>query len=96
MLAVSCFVNLICVSQEVSKISYSLRSYRSLLCSPQTSVEESKVTNWVVICREKGNLEIYSVPDFRLVFVCQNFSNAPKLLIDSGNLNSQNGRFVLH
>lgn len=54
-----------------------------------------KPTYWVVICREKGSLEIYTVPDFRLVFVCPNLSNAPKLLIDSGAPNPQNARFVI-
>ena len=55
---------------------------------------QSKPTYWVAICREKGSLEIYTIPDFRLVFYCPNLSSAPKLLMDSGNPNTQNGRLV--
>ncbi|XP_057291812.1 cleavage and polyadenylation specificity factor subunit 1-like [Hydractinia symbiolongicarpus] len=43
-------------------------------------------TYWCVICRENGELQIYSLPEFTLVFTCNEFSNAPKVLADSGDV----------
>eukprot|EP00794_Sanderia_malayensis_P018649 gene18649-20530_t len=60
----------------------------------QISDVQAKIVNptyWAIVCRETGSLEVYSVPDFKLVFICPNLSNAPKLLIDSGVVASTNG-----
>lgn len=43
------------------------------------------ISYWCFICRSNGILEIYSVPDFKLVYVCNDFENAPKVLCDSGD-----------
>jgi len=58
---------------------------------PELQNIQSNPTYWVAIGREKGSLEIYTIPDFKLVFYCPNLSSAPKLLIDSGSTNPQNG-----
>ena len=41
-------------------------------------------TDWCLVCREDGCLEVYSVPSFKLVFCVRNFSSAPNTLMDSG------------
>ncbi|XP_038067908.1 cleavage and polyadenylation specificity factor subunit 1-like [Patiria miniata] len=40
-------------------------------------------TFWSVVCRENGLLEIYSLPDFNLMFLVRNFPMAQKVLVDS-------------
>ena len=59
-----------------------------LFCSTtKSSVADKtdiKPSYWCVLCRENGALEIYSVPDFKLVFCVRNFAVAPKVLVDSG------------
>merc|ERR1719354_326810 len=42
------------------------------------------VSYWCMLSRDNGTLEIYSVPDFQLVFTCNSFENAPKVISDSG------------
>ena len=42
------------------------------------------ITDWCAICREDGCLELYSVPQFNMVFCVRNFSTAPNTLMDSG------------
>ena len=42
-------------------------------------------TWWCVICRDNGVLEIYTLPDFKLVFLVKNFNMAPRVLVDSGS-----------
>ena len=54
------------------------------------SVEESgeevvKPTWWCVVCRDNGVMEIYTLPDFKLVFLVKNFNMAPRVLVDSGS-----------
>ena len=41
---------------------------------------------WLALVRNSGSLEIFSVPNFQLVFMVRNFSYAPLFLIDSGHL----------
>ena len=36
-------------------------------------------------CRENGVMEIYTLPDFKLVFLVKNFNMAPRVLVDSGS-----------
>ena len=38
-----------------------------------------------MVTRQTGTFEIYSVPDFQLVFKCNSFENAPKVITDSGD-----------
>lgn len=45
-----------------------------------------KPSFWCVVCRQNGALEIYSVPEFKLVFCVRNFAFAPKVLVDSGSI----------
>lgn len=54
------------------------------------SVEDSykevvKPTWWCVACRDNGVMEIYTLPDFKLVFLVKNFNMAPRVLVDSGS-----------
>jgi cleavage and polyadenylation specificity factor subunit 1 len=51
---------------------------------PPVDTVHGVLTNWCVLCRDNGLLEIYSVPDFQLVFSARNFTNAPWTLCDSG------------
>ena len=41
-------------------------------------------TYWTAICRDNGVLEIYSLPDFRLVLIVKNFPMGQRVLVDSG------------
>ena len=41
-------------------------------------------TYWTAVCRDNGVLEIYSLPDFKLVLIVKNFPMGPKVLVDSG------------
>ena len=43
-----------------------------------------KPTWWCVACRDNGIMEIYTLPDFKLVFLVKNFNMAPRVLVDSG------------
>lgn len=54
--------------------------------NPHPSEDETPPppTNWCVVCREDGCLEVYSVPWFNMVFCVRNFSSAPNTLMDSG------------
>lgn len=47
---------------------------------------ENMETYWCALCRQNGALEIYTLPDFQVVFFVRNFASAPKVLIDSGTL----------
>jgi len=52
----------------------------------QTSIKEiseHSPTYWLFITREDGSLEIYSMPDVRLVYQVDDFASAPQTLIDS-------------
>jgi cleavage and polyadenylation specificity factor subunit 1 len=51
--------------------------------------KEVVATHWCVLCREDGCLELYSIPEFKLVFSVRNFSSAPTTLKDSGTLPQQ-------
>lgn len=44
---------------------------------------EIKPTFWLFVVRENANLEIYSIPDFKLCFIVRNISFGYKVLIDS-------------
>ncbi|XP_029637941.1 cleavage and polyadenylation specificity factor subunit 1 [Octopus sinensis] len=45
--------------------------------------KEIKASYWVVICRENGVLEIYTLPDFRMTYYVKNFPMGQKVLVDS-------------
>ena len=55
-----------------------------------TFPRRSLQTFWCLLTNIYGSLEIYSLPYFKEVFSCPNFSNAPKLLIDHESA-KQNG-----
>lgn len=44
---------------------------------------ETKPTYWLFVIRENANLEIYSIPEFRLCYLIQNATQGNKVLIDS-------------
>ncbi|XP_044171683.1 cleavage and polyadenylation specificity factor subunit 1-like [Acropora muricata] len=44
-----------------------------------------KLTWWCVVCHDNGVMEIYTLPDFSLVFLVKNFNMAPRVLVDSGS-----------
>ncbi|KAL3859426.1 hypothetical protein ACJMK2_009649 [Sinanodonta woodiana] len=45
--------------------------------------KEVKPSYWCIICRENGCLEIWSMPDFKMVFYVKNFTHGQKVLVDS-------------
>lgn len=46
-------------------------------------------SHWCAVYREDGSLEIYQVPNFKMVFCVRNFSSSPRTLQDSGTLASE-------
>ena len=46
-------------------------------------------STWCAVYREDGSLEIYRVPEFKLVFGVRNFSSSPRTLQDSGTTSSE-------
>ncbi|XP_064640599.1 cleavage and polyadenylation specificity factor subunit 1-like [Lineus longissimus] len=53
-----------------------------------TAPEKSEVipvTYWAAVARENGLFEIYTIPDFKLVFLVKNFPMGHKVLVDSGS-----------
>ena len=53
-------------------------------------IEEQAPSYWLFLTRADGSLEIYSIPDLRLVYQITDFALAPLTLIDSGTA-SPNG-----
>lgn len=51
----------------------------------ESSAEVATPTWWCIACRENGVMEIYTLPDFKLVFLVKNFNMAPRVLVDSGS-----------
>ncbi|XP_066019502.1 cleavage and polyadenylation specificity factor subunit 1-like [Pocillopora verrucosa] len=51
----------------------------------ESNAETVNPTWWCVVCRDNGVLEIYTLPDFKLVFLVKNFNMAPRVLVDSGS-----------
>lgn len=51
----------------------------------ESNAEVATPTWWCVACRENGVMEIYTLPDFKLVFLVKNFNMAPRVLVDSGS-----------
>jgi len=49
----------------------------------QRYFDQVKKTFWLVTLRQNGNLELYSVPDFTLRFVSQNFPLLQNILLDN-------------
>lgn len=56
-------------------------------CRNEVENEEKvvKLTWWCVVCHDNGVMEIYTLPDFSLVFLVKNFNMAPRVLVDSGS-----------
>lgn len=48
-----------------------------------SSQYRAEPTHWCVVVRENGIMEIYQVPDWRLVFLVKNFPVGLKVLVDS-------------
>nr|KAI8762317.1 cleavage and polyadenylation specificity factor subunit 1 [Biomphalaria glabrata] len=46
--------------------------------------KEIKVTSWLLISRENGQLEFYSIPEFKLVYTIKSFPLGQRTLVDSG------------
>ncbi|KAK7874284.1 hypothetical protein R5R35_007770 [Gryllus longicercus] len=49
----------------------------------QKYVQEVKPTYWVFISRDNGNLELYTLPDFRISYLVRNFGQGLRVLSDS-------------
>lgn len=46
-------------------------------------MKDNKPTFWLFVVRENSNLEIYSVPEFKLCFIARNLNYGYKVLVDS-------------
>ncbi|PSN32102.1 Cleavage and polyadenylation specificity factor subunit 1 [Blattella germanica] len=46
-------------------------------------LQEVKPTYWLLLTRDNGSLEIYTLPDFKLSFLVKNFGQGLRVLIDS-------------
>ena len=61
--------------------------------SPREAMDEettpTSLSNWCATYREDGSLEIYRLPEFKVVFCVRNFSSSPRTLKDSGPLTSE-------
>lgn len=66
---------------------YKIKTLIHLFSVPaaESNAEAVKPTWWCVACRDNGVLEIYTLPDFKLVFLVKNFNMAPRVLVDSGS-----------
>ncbi|KAG7458164.1 hypothetical protein MATL_G00235230 [Megalops atlanticus] len=62
-------------------------SRSTLEANPTDEGGTSKVepTHWCVIVRENGVMEIYQLPDWRLVFLVKNFPVGQRVLVDSSS-----------
>ncbi|KAG7260639.1 hypothetical protein CRUP_007797 [Coryphaenoides rupestris] len=49
------------------------------------SLGKSEPTHWCMIVRENGVMEIYQLPDWRLVFLVKNFPVGQRVLVDSSS-----------
>ncbi|XP_077982143.1 cleavage and polyadenylation specificity factor subunit 1-like [Glandiceps talaboti] len=54
----------------------------------KTTEEEIQPTFWCAMCRENGVLEIYNLPDFKLVFLVKNFPMGHRVLVDTFQVTS--------
>lgn len=57
------------------------------------SPKQTTCSYWCFVTTETCCLEIYSLPGFKSAFCCQNFSNAPKLLLDHERSQNSGVRF---
>lgn len=74
--------------------SYKAPTIKSEIAEPtdeKPTITEPKIyevkpvepTFWLFIVRENGVMEVYSLPDFRFVYIVKNFPMGPKVLVDS-------------
>lgn len=49
----------------------------------QKHLQEVKPTYWLLVYRDNGTLEIYSLPDLRLSYLIRNFGHGQNVLHDS-------------
>lgn len=49
----------------------------------QNYMQEVKPTYWILLTRDNGNLEIYTLPDFKLSYLVRNFGQGLRVLVDS-------------
>uniref|UniRef100_A0A8V5H1H0 Cleavage and polyadenylation specific factor 1 n=1 Tax=Melopsittacus undulatus TaxID=13146 RepID=A0A8V5H1H0_MELUD len=50
---------------------------------PERESESPDPTHWCLVAREGGSLEIYHLPEWRLVFLVKNFPMGQRVLVDS-------------
>uniref|UniRef100_A0A3Q1FIY4 Cleavage and polyadenylation specificity factor subunit 1 n=1 Tax=Acanthochromis polyacanthus TaxID=80966 RepID=A0A3Q1FIY4_9TELE len=51
----------------------------------ETSSTKAEPSHWCIITRENGVMEIYQLPDWRLVFLVKNFPVGQRVLVDSSS-----------
>ncbi|KZV86543.1 hypothetical protein EXIGLDRAFT_712088 [Exidia glandulosa HHB12029] len=49
----------------------------------EATIDEGRGTQWLVLCRPEGVLEIWTLPELTIVFSCSNMSSIPPVLADS-------------
>lgn len=77
------------LTAKVSKRQAEQQQRQEATSTPTTIEATPTRSDWCVVYREDGSLEIYQIPEFRVVFSVRNFSTCPKTLQDSGPLSSE-------
>lgn len=71
-----------CVQRQL-QIHLNLISHHSIPGRWQKYMQEVKPTYWILLTRDNGNLEIYTLPDFKLSCLVRNFGQGLRVLVDS-------------
>ncbi|KAK2830086.1 hypothetical protein Q5P01_018017 [Channa striata] len=66
--------------EEISRTSVQSAPYGS-----EGTSSKAEPTHWCMIIRENGVMEIYQLPDWRLVFLVKNFPVGQRVLVDSSS-----------
>lgn len=72
-------------SAAPAKDEISRSSTAQALSGSEGSSSKTEPTHWCMIIRENGVMEIYQLPDWRLVFLVKNFPVGQRVLVDSSS-----------
>lgn len=68
---------------EMPTVTTNIKQTRTIKNWWKKYMQDVKPTYWLFLVRENSNLEIYSVPEYRLSYIVRNLSLGHKVLIDS-------------
>ncbi|KAI1901642.1 hypothetical protein AGOR_G00036500 [Albula goreensis] len=61
------------------------RSASAMYAGKEAGSSKAEPTHWCMVVRENGVMEIYQLPDWRLVFLVKNFPVGQRVLVDSSS-----------